>query len=739
VREALARNSTDVQTWLLKGELELSLEDPAAAEASFGKVLEFSPELPAARIGLTRALLAQQKADAAGEQLRALERLNIHDPLINYLQAVEARQKNDLKTAQDALREVLRKVPGHAPSQLLMGQIHLLRRELDQAKSMLSSYVAQVPGNVTGRKLLAAVLVELDEPQEAIKLLVPVEQANPDDAQVLSLLGTAYMKLNDITRGREYLDRASKSAPDAAAIRTQLAVSHLASGDTALAATELEAVIERSPEFSRADFLLILTRLREGNTDAALAAAKHLLEKHPERAEAHNLLGAVHETRQETELARAAYEKSLELSADSTAAALNLARLDLIASDTDGAAKRFRDVLGKHPNEATALMGLAKLASDAGDSEEALTLLEQARRENPSAVRPRLVLANYYLRRGRADNALAIMLEAHRHAANTPAVMLLLGRAQLASGKAADARATLERLTATAPGAPLAHLNLAMAQQAANDPAAARGSLQRTLELQPDNHFARAALGQIEVRTGRYDEALAIAERLATDLPAAPAAEVLRGDVRQAQGDLPAAVAAYRAGFERQPSSPLLLKLVLAEQRAGMAEQARTRALAWLKEHPDDASVRSILAASAHQGGNKDDAVTQYERVLETAPHNIIALNNLAWLYDQRGDARGLDLAKRAHELRPDRPEVQDTYGWLLVKAGRVEQGLALIEKAVEGAPGNKDILFHRAAALHRAGESNRARKLLEELLTGSTQFSERDAAQALLEQLRKS
>lgn len=739
VREALARDGNDIQTWLLKGELELSLEDAQAAEASFTKVLEFAPGLPAGHIGLARALLAQQKTAAAGEQLRALERLNIDDPLLNYLQAVEARQNNDLKAAQDALREVLRKAPGHAPSQLLMGQIHLLRRELDQAKSMLSSYVTQVPGNAAGRKLLAAVLIELDESENVIKLLAPVEQANPDDAQLLSLLGTAYMKMNDVARGRDYLDRASKSAPDAPAIRTQLAVSHLASGDTALAASELEAVIERSPEFSRADFLLILTRLREGNTDAALAAANRLVEKHPERAEAHNLLGAVYESRKDAGLSRAAYEKSLELAPEGTAAALNLARLELMANNLDAAEKRFRSVLEKHPNEATALMGLAKLASDAGKPQQGLELLEQARRENPTAVRPRLVLANYYLRRGQAEDALAIMLEAQQHAADAPAVALLLGRAQLAAGKAAEARTTLERLATLAPDAPLVHLNLAMARQSAGDPAAARVSLQRTLELQPDNHFARAALGQLEVRDGRFDEALAIADRLQVDLPQAPAADVLRGDVRQAQGDLPAAVTAYRAGFERQPSGPLLLKLILAEQRAGMTEQARARANAWLEQHPDDAAVRSVIAATAHQGGSEDDAVAQYERVLETAPRNVIALNNLAWLYDRRGDGRALDLAKRAYDVRPDRAEVQDTYGWLLVKSGRVEQGLALIEKAVEAAPQNADILYHRAAALHLAGETERARGLLEKLLAENEQFSERDAARALLEKLRKS
>ncbi|MFT5449385.1 MAG: putative PEP-CTERM system TPR-repeat lipoprotein, partial [Gammaproteobacteria bacterium] len=316
IESALERDSQETQTWLLKGELELSLHDLPAAQASFEQVLTLSADSTSGRIGLVRALLAQKKVDESSEHLRALERLNLNNPRVNYLRALEARQKNDIKTAREALREVLSAVPDHPPSQLLMGQIMLLQRELDQAKTMLGRYVAQVPNNPSGRKLLAAVLLELDDAAGAVETLKPLEQAMPDDAQLLSLLGTAYLKLRDFDKGQMYMDRASKQAPEASAIRTQLAVSHLAKGDNETAATELQAVIDQNPDFERADFLLVLTQLRAGKLDAALSAAQDLVGKQAENAQAHNLLGAVFETRKDADAARAAYRRSVELAPD---------------------------------------------------------------------------------------------------------------------------------------------------------------------------------------------------------------------------------------------------------------------------------------------------------------------------------------------------------------------------------------------------------------------------------------
>ena len=115
----------------------------------------------------------------------------------------------------------------------------------------------------------------------------------------------------------------------------------------------------------------------------------------------------------------------------------------------------------------------------------------------------------------------------------------------------------------------------------------------------------------------------------------------------------------------------------------------------------------------------------------------MLALNNLAWLYFEDGDSRALDLAQRAHNRAPERAEIIDTYGWLLIKGGRLEKGLSLLEKAAKRAPENGDIRYHLAAALAKAGDQTRARNELGTLLESGKDFPEKSAAQTLYRVLK--
>jgi Tfp pilus assembly protein PilF len=146
--------------------------------------------------------------------------------------------------------------------------------------------------------------------------------------------------------------------------------------------------------------------------------------------------------------------------------------------------------------------------------------------------------------------------------------------------------------------------------------------------------------------------------------------------------------------------------------------------------------VRLAYASTLHQRGDRSAAVAEYERVLKAQPGSVLALNNLAWLYFEDGDARALELAERAYNRAPERAEIIDTYGWLLIKGGRVEEGLSLLEKASKRAPGNGDIRYHLAAGLAEAGEKSRAKRELTALLDSGKEFSEKPAARALLEEL---
>ena len=733
--KALQSAKDDIQTWILKGELELSLRKPESAQASFEKALELSSSSAAARMGIVRAMLAQGKADEAAGHIDALAKGSPNHPLVNYLKALAARQSNDLDGAQAALREVLRVAPNHAPSLLQAGQIHYMRREFEQARDVLQRYLTQLPENLAAKKLLAAVYIELKQPQKAVDLLGPMAAQAPNDPQLLAMLGTAHMSQRDFQSGRTYLGQAADLAPDAAAIRTQLAVSHLASGDSADAISELEAALESDPEFSRADVLLILTHFQNREFDKALAAAEKLAEKQPSNARVQNLLGAAHEGKKDYALARESYRKAVELDPAYATAALNLARLDLRDGKRDEARAAYDAILETHEDQPVALVALAKMASDDGRAQEGIALLERARDKNPRAVQPRLILANYQLRRGNAAEALTLAREAYDISPRLPAAALLLGRAQIANGMTDDAISSLSELAERYPNSVDTHMQLALAYGQKRDVANTRRALERVLELQPGNPLATLGLGNLALRTGKLDEAAKIARELQQSQPKSPAGFSLQGDVLMAGNKPREAASAYQTALDKAPGSATVLKLYAARSRAGQPDAGATLTT-WLNEHPNDTAVRLAYASTLHQAGKRARAVAEYEQVLKAQPRSVLALNNLAWLYFEDGDSRAIELAERAYERAPERAEIIDTYGWLLIKNGSVEQGLTLLEKAAKRAPENGDIRYHLAAGLAQAGEKTRARRELTAALDSGKPFSEKAAAQALLKEL---
>jgi Flp pilus assembly protein TadD len=106
-------------------------------------------------------------------------------------------------------------------------------------------------------------------------------------------------------------------------------------------------------------------------------------------------------------------------------------------------------------------------------------------------------------------------------------------------------------------------------------------------------------------------------------------------------------------------------------------------------------------------------------------------------LYEEAGDPRAVATAKRAYELAPQRPEMVDTYGWALVRAGRLQEGLPLLQQAYVMAPQHPEIAFHVGSALFKAGRGGEARPILERVVRDHPGSPSATEAEALLKQIR--
>ena len=124
-------------------------------------------------------------------------------------------------------------------------------------------------------------------------------------------------------------------------------------------------------------------------------------------------------------------------------------------------------------------------------------------------------------------------------------------------------------------------------------------------------------------------------------------------------------------------------------------------------------------------------------RYLTEQPDNVLALNNLAFLYSQQNDPRALELAKKAYEKAPESAAILDTYGYILIKQGQPKEGLPILEKAASLAPKANDIQFHLAEAYVANDNTQKAIEILEPIVKAEQNFSEKKAAVSLLDKLK--
>jgi len=156
-----------------------------------------------------------------------------------------------------------------------------------------------------------------------------------------------------------------------------------------------------------------------------------------------------------------------------------------------------------------------------------------------------------------------------------------------------------------------------------------------------------------------------------------------------------------------------------------------------LAKNPKNISIHFKLATTYQQQNDYKQAENHYQAMLTEQPDNLLALNNLAWIYSQQKDPKAIEFGKKAFEKGPESAAIADTYGYILLKQGQPAEGLTILEKAAGLAPKANDIQFHLAEAYVANNNKQKALEILETIVKVEQDFSEKKAAVSLLEQLK--
>ncbi|MFT4564018.1 MAG: putative PEP-CTERM system TPR-repeat lipoprotein [Gammaproteobacteria bacterium] len=738
IDESLEVTQDDFDIWLLKGDLDQFDQKLSDAVTSYSRALEISANYPTALLRRASVHVRLLRPDEALLDLDAMGTVSNEHPQALYLRALIARQKKQPISALRYLRQVFVTVPNHKESMAQAASIHFEQSEYADAEEYLGRLIEIDPGNEKILRMLRATRLAMGQLPDELHGLENADVDDMSDPWLLALLGATHLKHGNIVQGRKSLERALELAPDSVPIRTQMAFSKLRSGSVEEAMDELSAIRSEAPDFVLASILQAFGFAANDDAEAALGVANELVGGDPEAAIYYNVRGYLHQYFGNAPKAVVDFETALQKDPEFHAANFNLARIAHNAKDTDGARRRLEAVLERTPNEPQALVYLASMQVEQGNTDAAIALLKQARENHKGAAEPRIILSRLYRRTGDIAAATMTAEEAFALAPYASGAQLEYAVTKLSAGEPELAMPAIDALVEQFPNSAKVLELHAQAKGLSGDSAAYESGLAGIVERFPTAISARTALGKIYASRGEY----AAAEKLAIELIRSERAQtqvegnLFLGDLKSAQNDMDSALGSYKTAHELEPQSRTLLKMFAAQKRSGSEDPALLDE--WLVANPDDVAVRTAVAIGNLGAGQQDQAVSNYEIILESSPGNLIALNNLAWIFDQSNDERALEYGRRAYEAAPNSPEVADTYGWILLRKGRIEQGLDLISRALKSSPNNNDIRFHYAAGLAKTNDAQGAVAELSEILSDASPFSSRAEAEALMAELKK-
>ena len=230
--------------------------------------------------------------------------------------------------------------------------------------------------------------------------------------------------------------------------------------------------------------------------------------------------------------------------------------------------------------------------------------------------------------------------------------------------------------------------------------------------LAPGDGAVTAYLIQSYITAAQYREAIDLATEVQATRPDDLRVVRLLATARAKNGQLAEAVAGLNAVIARRPGDTALVitlsQIYVDAQRPADAVSALQAAL---KAHPDDEGLTFQLGATLDKAKRSAEAEALFRGILAKQPENAGALNYLGYMLAESG--RRLDeavaLLKRAVAIEPENGSFLDSLGWAYFKSGKLDLAEAQLKRAAEQLVTNSVVQDHYGDLLAKRGRLDEA------------------------------
>ncbi len=733
------------------------------AQEAFAKALEINPNTGLAHVGLAQLAERRGQADVMARHFARAKELLPSDPWVQQKIQDEAEEKNPESAIEK--RERLRKnmptdpqkiEPWQITNLLRLGALYAVTAKYDKAEEVFKEAVDTSAANEKLRNWAAPT---------AYARFFFARKDKPDPARGLEILKNYAQSMTDkkaksaalLLVGSYIQDWQRSGLPGAPSQAEIDAIANAAieadDGYEALMGVggwyrETQRLAEAEKYFRRA----IEKARAQGGPDGAgreRDAKRYLID----------LMLRNRDVARQADTEKAIREYVEQYPADTTGLLFQSQFYILAGRETEAIASLSK-CLEKDPNNAQAYFRRGYLYARQQKWDAAVEDLQKAKSQSRSGFNyeHRVLLANAFLRKGQPDAALNELESILRDepASETTARQIVdlcarLQRIDQAETKALEYRARfadspywplrlaqLAESRETKNGARIVEYYRAAAEMTKFRPELVAQVLRAMMSFEQFDEVIRyvtqvippdkktpdqiATLGVAYARTKQDDAARKALETAMDQSKASLAAFRQATDSYQAAFGLDAALKKLQERLAAAPNDAVvrfslsMLQLRQADEmeRKGRRDEANAlreqvaRALqetaAVVKEDPVRLELLRAQAQVVYTLKRYEETVKLYKQMLDIAPEDLVALNNLAYMLmtDMNQPKESLQYAKKAAELAPFNANVLDTYGWNLAMLGQYTEALGPLGIAIDAEPDNAAVLYHRAATYHK-------------------------------------
>jgi putative PEP-CTERM system TPR-repeat lipoprotein len=484
---------------------------------------------------------------------------------------------------------------------------------------------------------------------------------------------------------------------------------------------KLELALQQNPELVSAELALAFASIESGNLSRATKIADKWLELYPNKAGGHNLQATILFKNNKFEEGKSALENSLRLEPNNVYALTEIIKLAAYQKDTEQATLLTEQALKAHPNNIEVL----RLYFEFHKNEAGLEVITKVQKSNPDNVKYGILLAEALMQLDQFRQASSI-LAAYKLSGRTPKRYWQL--ALMANAKQPDAKDVYSILDKWFKNNPY-HIEpaflLANYWTSKRSPDRALSVLDKAFKKHPNNLMINLVKMQVLLDSGRIADAKELFKSLEKfdvndDLKAG-----IEGRILLLERNFVGAIPKLQQQYKARPTSNNATFLAFALE----GNNQKSQAIELLEQFSDKENIEnrinsrvSLSLANMYLAEHQDKAIVEYERLIKASPKNIVALNNLSWLYmEDKKYSQAQKYSKQAYALNSTIPNVVDTYAQALLKSGQKAEALVKAKEAYELSKGKDiDIGLNFVEALLANKNKDEARSILNGI-TGVT------------------